>query len=209
MSNERLRHMEVQWTTDPAMEVQRIRIEDWPLIADKGEPSSDRIHVYNAEHKRIIGFTGTEATIDETEGWIYEICLHGIRMSGDHLAVESFVDHIRITVWNDDPNDPETLFPNAMVRRFYNDVIEIEHRIDSQRTMRLKGLGHELDIYVPADQMARIERPLCTGGLANIFDYARLITPPSSITRHGIWITNDLLDQHKIYKPSSWESWIG
>lgn len=209
MSNERLAHMEVQWTTDPAIGWQQVNIEDWSLLADKGEPPLDRTPVYDAEHKRIIGFTGTEVTIDETEGWIYQICLHGITMSGDHIAVESFADHVKITVWNDDPGDPETLFPNAMVRRFYNDVVELVHHIDSQRTMRFKGLKHELDIYVPADQIARIERPLCTGGLANIYDYARLVIPPDSITRHGIWITNDLLDQHKIYKPSSWESWLG
>ncbi len=209
MPNERLAHMEVQWTTNPAVDLQQIRIEDWPSIANKGEPAPDRTPIYDDKHERIIDFSGTEVTIDTTEGWIYQICLHGIIMSGDHIGVESFADHIKITVWNDDPGDPETLFPNAMVRRFYNDIVEVVHRIDSQRTMRFKGLKHELDIYVPADQIARIERPLCTGGLANVFDYATLITPPSNVTRHGIWITNDLLDQHKIYKPSGWESWLG
>ena len=201
--------MEVQWTTDPAIGLQRVRIEDWPRIANKGEPAPDRTPIYDREHKRIIGFSGTEATIDKTEGWIYQICLHGIIMSGDHLAVEPLADHIKITIWNDDLNDPETLFPNAMVRRFYNDIAEAVHRVDSRTTMKLKGLKHELDIYVPANQIARIKRPLCSGGLANVFDYARLIKPSDDITRHGIWITNDLLDQHKIYRPSGWESWIG
>jgi hypothetical protein len=201
--------MEVQWTTDPARGLQRIKIEDWPNIPNKGEPPFDRTHVYDNERKRIVGFTGRNVIIDETEGWIYQICLHGITMSGDHIAVESFDDHVRIIQWDDDLNDPETLFPSARIRRFYNYIVETTCQIENKGTVKFKGFKHEMDIYVPVDQIEIIERPFCTGGFGNVLDYATFVKPSNDITRHGIWMTNNLLDQHKMHRPSSWESWLG
>ena len=206
MPNEKITHVEVQWSTDPVTRWQRINIEDWPLLADKGEPPIDRRPVYDGD--RIIDFTGTEVVIDETPGWLYRICLHGVTLSGDHIAVESFATHVKITKWNNDPNEPETLSPNAMVHRFYPEIVERIIHLDDRRTMRFKGLKHELDIYVSSKDIALTEAPHCTGSQANVLDYATFVEPSGSITRHGIWITNDLLDAHNLYKPSRWENWL-
>ena len=209
MPNEQIINMEIQWTTDPATRWQQIRIEDWPRVADRGEPPIDREPILDGDG-RVIGFTGTEVVIDETPGWIYRVDLQGFIFSGDHISVESFASHVEITKWNNDPNEPIifTEPSNATIHRFYPEIIERTFRIDDRRTMKLKGFKHEIDIYVTSGNISSVDAPYCTGGQANVFDYATFIEPSGNITRHGIWITNDLLDIHNIYKASRWENWL-
>ena len=209
MPNEQIIDMEIQWTTDLAMKWEKIRVEDWSRLADKGEPPVDREPIFDSDN-RVVGFTGTEVTIDETPGWICQVGLQGFTFSGDHISVESFASYVQITKWNNDPNEAVILREpsNATVHRFYPEIIERTFRLDDRRTMQLKGFKHEIDIYVASGNMISVDAPYCTGGQANVFDYATFIEPSGNITRHGIWVTDDLLETHHIHKSSRWENWI-
>ena len=53
------------------------------------------------------GFPRDDSVIDEVDGWIFNVSVQGVEFGGgDHYAVEEIgAGGIKITKWNDDPDD--------------------------------------------------------------------------------------------------------
>jgi hypothetical protein len=139
-------------------------------------------------------------TIDDEPGWLSNVCVQGqCTGSADHVAVEHLGDSVRVTSWNDDPEDykPGQYFarvttfhplkPDAALGGAVNTDIETVFYGGSDKFKELKARDF-------AD--------------AEVRPWSEFTPPPEAITRHGIWVTDKLADAHrKLAVPPSWRTW--
>ncbi len=202
----------VQWSTNPANDWVEIDSSDWASIPKKDVPPVDRQPVFRDESglgSPVVGFFGPEFVINEVPGWICRVCVHGMVMDGDHISIVELEDGIEVACWNDDLADPGSGLPDASVRRFYSDLVDKTFQISSISRMRLQGFRNELDLYIPREKINGFDAPWTTGGQAKVLSYDDFVVPDEYVTRHGVWITNDLLDKHLGFTPSGWRHWVG
>lgn len=202
----------VQWTTNPAKDWVEMDSADWKSIPFKKEPPADRQPIFRDTSglgSPVIGFSRPELVINKDPGWVCGVCVQGMVMDGDHIAIVEVEDGIEVSCWNDDLADPGSKLPNATVRRFYPELVDKTFQFSSGGRMRLKGFKNELDLYMSSEKIDKFDAPWTTSGQAKVFPYEDFVVPDADVTRHGIWMTNDLLDKHLGFTPSGWRHWIG
>jgi len=149
----------------------------WERLAKKAEP------------------TGNE-TLDNVEGWVFDINVQGIHFGGsDHYAVElvgSGADFgLRITTWNDDPED---------------------HPVGTRVATRWTLLEPAFDPAV-GQINTRQTREFWADDLVRYPDalpYSQFVPPADAITRHGIWVSEQKLQEHLAVRGPvrGWREWI-
>lgn len=176
----------VQWT--------KLNPEGWVELDLRDTPSLRK--VWERLPKKPVP-TGTE-TLDNSEGWIFDINVQGIHFGGsDHYAVDFLNDPalgfgLKITTWNDDPEDwpvgtriatEWTLFDPAPDPAFGGAV----------NTRQFRRFW--------ADDLVRFP---------NALPYATFIAPADAITRHGIWVSDQKLQEHMTVRGPArgWREWI-
>lgn len=141
-------------------------------------------------------------TIDDVDGWINSINIQGVIYACfDHYAVEDIGDgSVRVTVWNDDPEDfaPGELY--ARVTFFW----------PLQPDPSFGGA------YNTRQQQVIYAQP---GALTTLFPYGvpegievrpweEFRRPSEIITRHGVWLPDDLFSAHdKTKSLRGWREW--
>lgn len=148
----------------------------WERLAKKAEP------------------TGGE-TLDNTEGWIFDINVQGIHFGGsDHYAVELLTTPefgLRITTWNDDPVD----WPvgTRIATRWTLLEPAFDPAVGQVNTRQTREFW--------ADDLVRWPQAM---------PYSLFVPPPAAITRHGIWVTQQKLEEHIAVRGTSrgWREWI-
>lgn len=128
---------------------------------------------------------GTQS-VDGEPGWVNAMNCQGIGFSGDdHSAIEALPDgSVRITGWMDDPEDHgET--------RLALEWTLCPAGCDPRQRRRVWGTEDMATLY--GDQL----RP-----------WSEFTPPSGGVTLHGIWLTEELLAQHRqVRTPHGWGEW--
>lgn len=167
--------------------------EDWTAV-DVTNNSQIRRAAKKAEP------TGNE-TLDNNPGWLFGANCQGIDFSGhDHTAIETLQGNgLRITVWNDDPEDfpPGTrfairwdLFPPAGDSSIGGRLNTVQFR-----TLWGESQSDAVLIATPSSPM---------------LPWSEFVLPPANQTFHGIWVTDPVIfEQHlSIRSLHGWKEWI-
>lgn len=152
--------------------------------------------------------TGGE-TIDDNPGWICGLNIQGVWIGGfDHYAGEPIDDPtygwgIRIYMWNDDPTDWPVGTRNARIWEFY----------DPASDPRLDGVTNTrqfLKVYDERpEEIARYQNVETSGGPVEVHPYSDFVVPTTTITRHGIWMSDQLWNEHRNVRSNhGWREWI-
>lgn len=151
----------------------------WERLAKKGLP------------------TGNE-TLDNNEGWVFDVNIQGIHFGGaDHYAVEFLTDPVmgfglRITTWNDDPEDWPVGTRTATEWTLYDPAPDPNFG-GAINTRQFRRFWAD-DLVMFPDAMP----------------FSEFVVPPDSITRHGIWVTSEKLTEHITVRGPvrGWTEWI-
>lgn len=160
--------------------------QDWSKTAKKLQPSGTRSEI-----------------IDDSQGWIHRVCIQGVEFVGDHHACEHLSDtKIKYTVWNDDPRDYPPGERFASVWTF--ETLAADSYLGGAINTRQSRV-------VYADQGGRLWKVMHANGIpenTTYLDWSLFPKPNEALTRHGIWVSDDLNRAHeKKYTKRSWREW--
>ncbi len=199
--------MFVQWTRVTKHGYVEIDSADWPSLAKKAVPALDRVPVFDAS-ERVIDFTGTKETIDDVEGWVYQVIVQGLPFSGDHISVRDKGLTTVVTVWNDDNKDQPIGDFAAAVHTLHPKVGEWTYP-SGDGFVTHKGFFQKLTLYLAPDVKGRItgnDIPQSSGGNALIKSYSQFVPPAEAV--HGIWVLADLNDTLAGIDYPKWREWL-
>jgi hypothetical protein len=140
--------------------------------------------------------TGNEV-LDNNPGWLFNANCQGLSFGGhDHTAIEVLQgDGLRITIWNDDPEDfpPGTryairwdLFPPAADPRIGNRI----------NTVQFRTVWAE-----PGSDFGNKPYP--------VLSWDQFVLPPANQTFHGIWVSEEKMLEHMaVLTLHGWKEWI-
>ena len=122
--------------------------------------------------------------IDDEKGWIYEICIMGITYHADHYCVIDKPDYVKVIHWNDDPEDytPDQYW--AREWKIYPMII----RKDGKKIPHIERISY--------NSFESDARP-----------YSEFIKPDEKITRHGIWVPNEMIKILDDPPPPKYTEW--
>ncbi len=141
-------------------------------------------------------------TIDEVEGWIFDLLIQGISFSGnDHYCVEDLANGgVRVTVWNDDPDDiPEEEF-----------TARVWTLLPLAPDARLGGAINTQQSQIVFASPSKLERLREHGPVEHTTYrlWSEFHEPPAALVRHGIWLPPEALVEHqKEETPHGWREW--
>ncbi|MEE9611352.1 MAG: hypothetical protein V3W19_08870 [Desulfatiglandales bacterium] len=150
---------------------------------------------------------------DNERGYFHKLCVQGMLLTGDHHSVKHLIDGCEVTSWSDDPedeqthpdwnpNDPKEWWFRAHVIRFRelspND--ELGGAITPHTTRVLYAGKRVLEEWMnnsPNGYQDMILKP-----------WEEFVKPPLNLTRHGIWVSDELEVKHEeMLSPPNWRSW--
>ena len=171
----------VQWATKHPKGWVELDSSEWDALPKKPDPIGGEV-------------------IDDEPGWLSNVCVQGqCTGSADHVAVEHLDDSVRVTLWNDDPEDYEPGQYFARVLTFH----------PLKPDLALGGaINTDIDsvMYAGADRFKELEAVDFAD--TAVRPWSEFVPPPESITRHGIWLTDELANAHRpLAVPPSWREW--
>lgn len=176
-------------------------LTDWRKLPQRDEPFSGMAGTMDIE---VPGF-GTQTVIDPSSpdadepGWIYDLCVAGIHMSGaDHHYAGRDGNRLRYVRWSDDAEWAASGDRYAMEFSFAFPVVDDELGIlqpDIQYT-----LWAENPLRRASKEGRFTGRPPARYPV-NVFDWAAFTPPgPSNMVRHGIWMPEESVNAHEAAK---------
>lgn len=161
----------VQWTRSDPDDWQEIDAADWPHLPGRSVPAEGQL--------------GGD---DDLPGWVHRLNVQGIQFIGDHYAVEHLgPDRCRVTAWFDDPDS----YPPDQWQ-----AIQVTFN-PPRRDPQLGGAWNtDQDIVVFA---APGSHWWAMAGLSEhrVRPWVEFHPPALSVTRHGIWVTDELNAAHE------------
>jgi len=157
--------------------------------------------------------TGGE-TIDDNPGWVFGLNIQGVEIGGfDHYAGEPFTDEngngaIRVWGWNDDPVDWPVGTRQGYIWEFREGWATASFDVPGG-VVTHEGPNQRLTVYLenPAD-IARWTGANYGVALVDVHPWTDFVVPDTAITRHGIWVSDDLFRQHKAIRAMrGWDEW--
>ncbi len=143
---------------------------------------------------------GTDV-FDNSRGWIVCVNVQGVPFEHwDHYAIEHVdAETIVVTVWNDDPEDH--------LEDFHADVWTLKTPAPD---VRIGGrMNTRQSIVAYAENWDRRLRALHRQKCSASSPWKDFVPPPASITRHGIWMPDQIMAETKaIRRRTRWEEWI-
>lgn len=187
----------VQWAINPPKGWELIDSKDWENLPKKKEPIKDREPIYD-ENNNVIGFNGTQETIDDKKGWVAQICIQGLTDSADHIAIIDEGNYVKLIGWKDDPVDYSPEEFSASEWKLYPVG---------------KNTKQFLTRYLHPNKIIELEQnkqlPITTtGGKAIIKNFSEFVKPQTKYIRHGIWLLQSQIDSlTQLAQPKSFEEW--
>lgn len=147
-------------------------------------PASDWIEIDHTEWKDLPNKPEPKGgeVIDSELGLVCRVNVQGIIFGMDHIAVWEEGDVVKAVGWHDDPEDYKPEEYRASVFTFK--PLFRDPRINGGWNTRQTKTGF------------------------NLSNWESFIKPDEKITRHGIWMNNDLYKEHTKHKPLGWRNWI-
>ena len=153
-------------------------------------------------------------TIDDVPGWINLVNVMGMKWGGyDHYYVKDFPESelgegaIKVTVWNDDPEDWLGMEHAAVwtINRLMPDPKE-----GGAYNTRMSCVRYCTEAWY--QKATRVQFPDKTWGnirlMNTIFLPWEQFVPPTANVLHGIWLPNELLMDHEnAMKRHGWREW--
>lgn len=138
-------------------------------------------------------------------GWLADLMVQGVRFNGyDHIAVEKVIiqneEAVKVTCWNDDPQDYPIGQRQARVWTFLPLVpdAKLGGAINTRQSQIIYAEGER---YVKL-----ISNPPENTTIKLWFEF---VPPPDSITRHGVWLTDQKWQEHLDTRIEwSWRHWV-
>lgn len=183
----------VQWTKANPEDWVELDIRDTPQLRRAWERLSSKPEPQGGE------------AIDNNPGWIFDINVQGVLFAGhDHYSVGLITSPefgIRVTVWNDDPEDYPPGERYAQVFEFFEPAPDPRYGGQVNTRQRLTVY----DERIPSPW----EGTKTSMGPVTVRPWSEFVPPSNALTRHGIWVDDSLLDQHKAVRSSrGWRDWV-
>lgn len=185
-------------------------------FALKNPTSWQEVDSSNWKHlpKRPVPKKGELGGEDNIPGWIRNVNIQGLTTEGyDHVAIEEITigndEGVKLTVWNDDPddahiegvedwvNDPQaivwTILPLAPDPK-------LGMAINTRQSCKRYCKGPRYDRLVSDPPQNTTVRP-----------WEEFAPPSEEITRHGVWIENEKHSEHVEKAPQhewGWHHWV-
>lgn len=151
--------------------------------------------------------------VDNDRGYFHKLCVQGIVLTGDHHSVKHLIDGCEVTSWSDDPEDDQDhpdWNPSDPVEWWYRaHVIRFRDLAPNEKlggaitphTTRILYAGRrvleEWEKNSPNGYQDMVLRP-----------WREFVRPASNLTRHGIWVPDELeLIHEKRLSPPNWRAW--
>jgi hypothetical protein len=133
---------------------------------------------------------------DGNKGWITALNLFGVVFSGDHYAVEDLPNGaVRVTCWNDDPDDQDSSLFYARVVDFWP--------LQADPTM-----GGAINTKFQQTIYAGPGLSLPVQQYTTVVPWSQFSPPNPSIARHGIWLPDQLYEEHNQAQTThGWREW--
>lgn len=127
-------------------------------------------------------------------GWIHQINIQSVIFAGfDHYAIEDG-NPLKVICWSDDLGDEPPSYFHAREWIFHN--LEFDPKLGIYNTKQSQ-IFYSSQKNIPPLQNTE-----------NKF-WEEFVLPDESITRHGIWTTDELDRQHREeVSKTTWQSWI-
>lgn len=137
---------------------------------------------------------------DDLKGWISQLNVQGVQFIGyDHYAIEDLGNGgCKVTVWRDDPPDAGPKYAREITFL----TLAPDDRFGGAYNARQNQV-----VYGDAEILAHYQ---ALGPVENtiIRPLADFIPPPSTLTRHGIWLPDALhLAHEQIASRHGWREW--
>lgn len=135
------------------------------------------------------------SVVDNSPGWLCAVNVQGIVFSGyDHLAIEPVGQALRVTGWCDDPEDHgDTRWGTSWLLEPPGPDPALNGAVNTRQTRTVWGTP-EVAEWFPG---------------VEVLPWAEFVPPPSNLTRHGIWLPDDLFIAHnKGRSHHGWREWI-
>lgn len=156
--------------------------------------------------KRPVPGRGVLGGQDNTPGHLCCANVQGITTEGaDHVAIEPLVigldEGVRLTTWNDDPDD----WPVGERRAIVWTILplapdpKLGMAINTRQSCIWFAEGERYDRLVASPPQNTTVRP-----------WSEFVPPPESTTRHGIWLEDAKWDEHRTAAPQhewGWQHW--
>lgn len=171
----------VQWATQHPKGWVELDSAEWCALAKKPEPVGGEV-------------------IDDEPGWLNDVCVQGMCTgSVDHVAVEHLGDSVRVTLWNDDPEDYEPSEYWARVLTFH--PLKPDPELGGAINTDIESV-----IYAGPERCAELVALDLVD--SDLRPWSEFVPPPEAITRHGIWLPDKLAAKHlSIRRIVSWREW--
>lgn len=139
---------------------------------------------------------GPGSVVDSSPGWLCGLQCQGIDFTGyDHVAVEPVGQGLRITGWQDDPDD----WPAGT--RY-----AVSWQLDPPAPD--PALGGRINTVQARTVWAEDQAAAWFPGVS-VLPWGDFALPSGSLTLHGIWLPDDLFQQHgAIRSRHVWREWI-
>jgi hypothetical protein len=121
--------------------------------------------------------------IDDTPGWIFRLNVQGVIFGGDHISMWEEEGKLRVSLINNDRDDFSL-----------NDMLKVDFSFDTVLENKTNSM------YTRTRQSRSLEKG---------FNNETFKFPQNSIVGHGIWVNQNLYNDHNSFKPSGWRDWIG
>lgn len=193
----------VQWATNPSSGWAKVKSKDWKNLPKKNEPDKNRSPITSAplsDGGEVIGFNNDNEIVDEQPGWVNSVVIQGVRLIGDHIAIEDDGQCVIAYVWDDDPGDWSEDDFFAQIWKFY----PIEDKGGETNTKQF------LEVFANGDNAQRYKNVETTGGKVKIYPYNEFENrkPSQDKIRHGVWQEQELFNVSMNIDIPGWREWI-
>lgn len=175
----------LQWATSVPSDAERVESAAWRSLPKKPEPD------------------GTEV-LDEEPGWLNAVVVQGVEFTGmDHIAIDNLPGGaIKLYTWSDDLEDG--VRPRGEVWEFRPGRVDRTARFANGQAIRHQGPDQRMTVYSDDEEPMRE----CGGFAVKVLPWSAFPKPPEAITRHGVWVPDELFgDLANSRSLRGWEEW--
>jgi hypothetical protein len=164
--------------------------------------------------KRPLPKKGEIGGLSNTKGWLRNVNVQGITTEGyDHIAIEPITigldDGVKLTVWNDDPDDAIVDGVEDWVNEPQAIVWTILPLAPDPKLGMAINTRQSCVRYASGERYERLlaHPPQNT----TVRPWSEFVPPAEEITRHGVWLETPKLQEHIAKAPQSqfgWMHWV-